>query len=266
MGRTAAIELEAGHGRDEVRMAVHPDAGGRVGSLEIGATRVLRDDPSVGALMWGIYPMVPWAGRVRHGEFMFDGIARQLPVNLPPHAIHGTVFEAEWEVVDAGSDYCELRCPLEWEFGGVAHQHVHLHPDGATLVLTAAATGEAMPAVVGWHPCFVKPLAADLRFARMHVRDQDGVALADLVPPAEHPWDDCFVEPLAPLRLHYDALALTIGSDCANWVVYDEPADTTCVEPQSGPPDAFNIGGATRLEPGAILQRTMTLTWARPTK
>jgi len=38
------------------------------------------------------------------------------------------------------------------------------------------------------------------------------------------------------------------------------------VEPQSGPPDAFNIGGATRLEPGAILQRTMTLTWARPRK
>lgn len=266
MGAAPVIELEAGRGRSAAWLAVHPTAGGRVGALEVGRTRVLRDDPSVGAMMWGIYPMVPWAGRVRHGEFTFDGVTRRLPLNLPPHAIHGTVFEAEWEVVDAGRDYCEMRCPLMWEFGGSAHQHIQLHDGGATLVLTAAAGGEAMPAVVGWHPCFVKPVAADLRFARMHRRDEEGVALAEMVAPAEHPWDDCFQRPLAPLRLHYDGLVVTVGSDCTHWVVYDEPADTTCVEPQSGPPDAFNIGGATRLEPGAILQRTMTLTWARSTK
>jgi aldose 1-epimerase len=48
-------------------------------------------------------------------------------------------------------------------------------------------------------------------------------------------------------------------------VVYDEQPGLLCVEPQSGPPDAFNIGGATRLEPGELLQRTMTIGWQRRT-
>lgn len=254
------IELEAGR-RPHVRMTVHPEAGGRVGHLEVGGVQLLRSNPAVGAMMWGIYPMVPWAGRVRHGEFVFDDVRRHLPLNLPPHAIHGTAFDAEWEVVDAGRDYCELRCPLTWEFGGVAHQHIHLSEQGATLVLTAAATGTAMPAVVGWHPCFVKPDDTALEFGRMYERDDDGMAVRRLVPPKPHPWDDCFVDPLGPLRLRWGALQVTIASDCDHWVVYDEPADTTCVEPQSGPPDAFTIGGATRLEPGDILQRTLTLAW-----
>ena len=42
----------------------------------------------------------------------------------------------------------------------------------------------------------------------------------------------------------------------------DMPDDITCVEPQSGPPDAFNIGGATRLEPGDLLQRHMSIRWS----
>jgi aldose 1-epimerase len=46
-------------------------------------------------------------------------------------------------------------------------------------------------------------------------------------------------------------------------VVYDLPAYATCVEPQTAPPDAFNIGGATWLEPGQELRRTMSLNWGR---
>lgn len=251
------IELEAG----DARLTVHPDAGGRLGSLQVGPHRLLRDDPSVGALMWGCYPMVPWAGRVRHGEFRFDGVDRQLPINLPPHAIHGTAFERRWDVVDAGRDYCELSCPLDWELGGTAHQHIALAPGGLTCVLTAYANSSPMPAVVGWHPIFTKPDSADLEFERMYRRDEDGMAVAELVEPKPHPWDDCFVGPKGPLRLHWRGISVTIASDCDHWVIYDEPSEATCVEPQSGPPDAFAIGGATRLDPGDLLQRTMTWEW-----
>src|SRR5262245_49094624 len=100
--RPSMIELEAG----DALMTVHPSAGGRIGSLEVAGTSLLRDDSAVGALMWGCYPMVPWAGRVRHGEFAFDGVQYRVPVNLPPHAIHGTAFERTWDVVDAGRDHC----------------------------------------------------------------------------------------------------------------------------------------------------------------
>jgi aldose 1-epimerase len=44
-------------------------------------------------------------------------------------------------------------------------------------------------------------------------------------------------------------------------VVYDKPEHATCVEPQSGPPDAVNLGVATVLEPGEMVQRSMTIAW-----
>ncbi|MFM2070789.1 MAG: hypothetical protein RLZZ623_1052 [Actinomycetota bacterium] len=251
------IELEAG----DAFVDVDPDAGGRVARLRVGQLDLLQRDRARGPMLWGSFPMVPWAGRVRNGRFEFDDMVHQLPINLPPHAIHGTAFETPWEVVDAGLDYCELRTPLAWEFGGTAHQHLTLVPGGLTCILTVYAVQKAMPAVIGWHPCFHKPLVADLAFARMYTRDPAGMAIAELVGPAPHPWDDCFVQPTAPLRLHFPGLTLSVESDCDHWVVYDEQADMTCVEPQSGPPDGFTIGGAARLEPGEMLQRHMSLRW-----
>lgn len=257
MSRRPIIELHAG----DALVTIDPLAGGRVAQVEIAGLELLHDDPSGGPMTWGSYPMVPWAGRVRHGRFRFDGSEHALPINLAPHAIHGTGFTSEWQVVDAGRDYCELRTELTWALGGTAHQHLALTEHGLTMMLSVMAVQQPLPAVVGWHPWFRKPQSAELEFAAMHVRDADGIALADLVDPTPPPWDDCFVEPLRPLRLLHPGLTLTLESDCDRWVVYDEPAHATCVEPQSGPPDAFTIGGATRLEPGELLQRRFSIAW-----
>jgi aldose 1-epimerase len=253
------IELETA----DVRVHLAVEHGGRIAQITVGGTDLLHTDPRDGSLTWGSYPMAPWAGRVRNGRFEFDGRLEQLPVNLPPHAIHGTVSTKAWTVVDAGRDYCELETDLDWQFGGRAHQHLHLAPEGLTCVLGVLATTATMPAVVGWHPCFRKPAGDELHFRQMLHRDEHHMATAELRQPAPRPWDDCFVEPLGPLRLHHPALTVTVDSDCSHWVLYDEPAHLLCVEPQSGPPDAFNIGGAVRLEPGELLQRTMTIGWRR---
>ena len=88
------------------------------------------------------------------------------------------------------------------------------------------------------------------------------VATGELVAPSTPPWDDCFVN-TGPVTLVYDrevAPELTVSSDCDHWVVYDEPATATCVEPQSGPPDSPNIRPRLVI-PGEPLLRTMTLTW-----
>ena len=50
--------------------------------------------------------------------------------------------------------------------------------------------------------------------------------------------------------LEIDGVHVTISSACDHWVVYDEPPHATCVEPQTGPPDAFNIRPEV-VEPGA---------------
>ena len=98
------IELEAG----DAYVVIAPSDGGRIAQIDVGELSLLKDHRSGGSMTWGSYPMVPWAGRVRHGRFEFEAAPVQLPINLAPHAIHGTGFVSDWQVVDAGRDYCCL--------------------------------------------------------------------------------------------------------------------------------------------------------------
>ena len=207
--------------------------------------------------------MVPWAGRIRNGRFTFDGVDHQLPINFGNHAIHGTGFEQPWAVVERDATTCVLACSLDWVLGGESEQFIELADDSLTCTLTARAGDRAMPASLGWHPWFVKPRAgrsavrADVPARRrLHHRRADGRATST------GPWDDCFDGPITTPRLWIAGVEVSITSDCEFWVVYDMPAHATCVEPQSATPDAFNLGGAVRLEPGEELRRTMTIHWA----
>lgn len=257
------IELRAG----SATCTVSADDGGRIASLAFAGTDlILRHDPSLAATGWGSYPMVPWAGRIRHGRFRFDGVEHELPINFETHAIHGTGFEQPWEVVDRDADCVALSCRLEWVLGGVAEQVIELADDSITCTLLVRAGDRPMPASIGWHPWFVKPERVDLQFERMYVRDDDYITDGRLVsPPPPPPWDDCFSGPLVTPRLWIGEVEVAITSDCRFWVVYDMPAHATCVEPQSATPDAFNlvpeVSDVARLEPGEHLKRTMTIRW-----
>ncbi|CAB4859688.1 unannotated protein [freshwater metagenome] len=261
------IELRAAN----VGCTIRPDDGGRLASLRVGRQQLLVEQGDVAAatgesdpMSWGSYPMAPWAGRVRHGRFVFEGSRHELPINLAPHSIHGTVFTRAWhvDVVNDDSTSATLSCALGplWPFGGFATQTITLGPDRLDCVLSVTGAEHAMPVLLGWHPWFVKPMGADLRFAAMYQRDAEGIPTGVLVTPPTGPWDDCFIEPLAPITLHYDTCTITVTSDCSHWVVYDQPHHATCIEPQSGPPDAFNLGAEVLL-PGQTLQRTMTIRW-----
>jgi len=259
------IELQA---RDVV-VEVHPLLGGRVGQIRVGGTELLvGGDATTDPVAWGCFPMVPWAGRVRDGRFRFDGRDHVLDTRGEPHALHGTGFVAGWDVVDQGLAHAELTTALAWPLGGHAHQHLQLTDGALVSVLTVVAGHRAMPAVLGWHPWFRKPQADELEFRAMWRRGADGLPTGEVVAPAPRPWDDCFAQPLAPLRLHLDGVTVTIASDAGQWVVFDELHVATCVEPQTAPPDAFNLAaiGALaaddlRLEPTQLLQRTMAITW-----
>jgi len=64
-------------------------------------------------------------------------------------------------------------------------------------------------------------------------------------------------------------LRLEPSSSCAWWVVYSTPEHAICVEPQSAPADAVNLGppgsdlGAVVVEAGASLTHTMRWRWTR---
>ena len=207
-GPTQAVELRSG----DVVVTVEPAAGGRIGQIAVGRQQLLCDDPSAGAIGWGAYPMAPWAGRLRDGRFAFDGTTHQLPLNHTDedgtrHAIHGTVFDAEWTVDEVGPDAITLHCPLDtvpgWPFAGTARQTIIVADDRVTCRLLVDTDGDPFPASIGWHPWFRKPDRLTFEPDGMYARGGIGLPHATLVPPVAGPWDDCFVNH-RPVTLHYD--------------------------------------------------------------
>ncbi|WP_254200209.1 MULTISPECIES: aldose epimerase [unclassified Lysobacter] len=245
--------------RGAVSVDIAPQAGGRIAQIRLDGVEQLagyRDD-NAAMIAWGSYPMVPWAGRVRQGEFAFEGEPRRLAINLGRHAIHGVGFALPWRVDAQSQHHVELSLALpqdeRWPFGGICRQRIEVEEGSVRMTLSVTAGAHALPAELGWHPWFLKPERLEFTPSQWYPRDADGMATRPLAPPPPGPWDDCFLND-APAVLHRDGRRITLTSDCVHWVVYDMPERTTCVEPQSGPPDAFNLEPRT-LAPGQTLER-----------
>lgn len=272
-GRDAALRPLAPGALLEIRsdrliVQVAPSAGGRVAQVTCDDIAWLcGHDVDGAAIAWGCYPMLPWAGRIRRGRFHFEGRAWQLPATLGPHAIHGIGFVSPWRVdaLSRNELMLSLRLPHDesWPFGGMARQRLVIADCTLRLELSLQAGEQAMPRpVLGWHPWFVKPEAIDFSPAAVYPRDAEGIATRPLAPPPAGPWDDCFIH-TGPVTLQRAGQLLRLNSSCGHWVVFDERAYTTCVEPQSGPPDAFNLDPAARLAPGESVDAWFEMQWQR---
>ncbi len=273
MGRDAALAPfatgELLHiGNDALHASIAPAAGGRIARIAFGGVDWLcgfNAENNAAMIAWGCYPMLPWAGRIRHGRFVFDGRDYRLPINLGAHAIHGVGFALPWRVDASSSTRVELSLRLpedeRWPFGGEARQRIEVAGTALRLHLSLSAGAQAMPRpVVGWHPWFGKPERVEFSPRAMYPRDAAGIAISPTVAPTPGPWDDCFLN-AAPVTLHRDGQRLRISSDCTHWVVYDAPAHATCVEPQTGPPDAFNLEPGARLAPGERIEAWCLFDW-----
>lgn len=245
-------------GNDTITVEIEPSAGGRIAQITCAGVELLidRSDSTADPLRWGCYPMLPWAGRVRHGRFELDGVAHQVPVGPDGHALHGVGFTSAWTVAEqtAVSVDLTLQLPTDatWPFGGSASQQIVVDGDAISLAMSVTAGEQRFPAVIGWHPWFRKPTRVEFHPTSMY-RRVDGVAVDEQIAVQPGPWDDCFVN-VRPVIAVIDRIVVGLASDCTDWVVYDEPSHATCIEAQSGPPDAFNTRSDV-LEPGQTLSR-----------
>ncbi len=259
--------LEAG----AARATIDPERGGRLASLRVDGLELLVGETEVGGepTLWGCYPMVPWAGRVRDGRFTFQGREHTLPREAPPHAIHGVGHRTAWEETGPAS----LRLDLDgrWPFGGVVTQELELSDDALQLTMVVTAGDRAMPVVAGWHPCFRTrldrggPARLAITPTLMWERDATGIPTGRQVPVPAPPWDDAFSDLRPEPRITWPgAVELALGSTCPVWVVYDQDPRLLCVEPQTDAPDAFNRE-PTVLAPGGRLTLAFTIGWSLPT-
>ena len=241
-----------------VRVSIDTKAGGRIASINLRGHELLVTE-SKDPMGWGSYPMIPWAGRIRKGRFTFRGGEYQLPINMAPHSIHGTCFNRPWDVNEDGTLGIELGG--SWPFGGSAIQRFDLTSDRLICTIEIHNDIRSMPASVGWHPWFRRPVSLSFAASKMYVRDDDYIPSGELITPPSGPWDDCFTGVLAPPKLSWPGgPTVTLTSSCDHWVVYDQPAHAVCVEPQTGPPDAFNLAPEI-VEPGKPLIASMNYTW-----
>lgn len=252
---------------ERLQVALAPDAGGRVAQIRFDGTEWLvgPDDGWPATIAWGCYSMVPWAGRLRAGRFAFGGAAHRLPVNFGGHAIHGVGFSRPWQVdvLEADSAQLSLMLPQDgyWPFGGTATQALRVDGDRLLLELAVRAGTHAMPVALGWHPWFRKPDRLVFSPDAMYPRDADGIATLPRTPPSAGPWDDCFVAS-GDIALQRGDQLLRLKADTDHWVVYDGAAHSTCVEPQTGPPDAFTLAPRV-LSPGERASLSFELAWER---
>lgn len=243
---------------------IAPAAGGRIAQIRHdGIEQLVGFDDNDAAIAWGSYPMAPWAGRIRRGRFEFDGQRHRLPLNLGEHAIHGVAFVMPWRVDAVSPRHVELSLELpqdeRWPFGGVVRQRLEVESNRLAMTLSLTAATRAMPFAIGWHPWLRKPDRIEFAPTHCYPRDAEGIATLPLVDPPAGPWDDCFIND-APVLVHRGGQTIRLTSDCRHWVVFDETAAATCIEPQTGPADAFNLAPV-RLEAGETASAWYRMEW-----
>jgi aldose 1-epimerase len=152
--------IRLAHGALELLLA--PEVGGAVAAFRVDGRNLLRPAPEASkeVLSMAAFPLVPFAGRIHHGCFEFNGRHVRLPANFAPepHAIHGHGWQQPWRVERVTATSATLvyeHTADAWPWPYTARQHFALDDHGLTLDLELVNVASApMPAGLGWHPYF----------------------------------------------------------------------------------------------------------------
>jgi aldose 1-epimerase len=193
--------------------------------------------------------MAPWAGRIKNNEVVFNGKHFPQEINFQEWAIHGTVAFEEGKVQNQTSTSVEIihetndLWPIKME---IVQKWFITHNFVKCQVLVSSSSGE-FPAEIGWHPWFKrqlkkgKPARFGIEAISQYKKDGKLITLNETKPIGIPPFDDTFDVPSGKGFIEWpDALRVDFLSDVDTFVIFDEPKDFFCIEPQTGPPDAIN--------------------------
>jgi aldose 1-epimerase len=240
----------------DLRLGVDLEAGGRATTWEVGGLSLLARHGEAPE-EHGMYPMAPWAGRLRGNAVQANGVDHRLAPSYGPWAIHGLALARPVEVLESqeSDDYARLAVRVDhadgWPWPMAIDVVWELRPGLVTTSILVHAFEDAFPAVVGWHPWFRRSLGVgdsiewSVEAEQLVERGDDHLPTGRLLPvdPEAGPYDDAFWVPSGRAVVRWPgALTLDIANDAPWFVVFDELPDAMCVEPQSGPPNGLNDG------------------------
>jgi aldose 1-epimerase len=139
----------------------------RRGDQLIPILRPAADDAGVGpaALGASCFPLLPYCGRLRAGQFEFEGRAYQFALNAAPerHSSHGDGWTRPWYLtqLDRRSASMTLAPDPALPMPYAATQRISVQADRVRVSLSVSNTGrDRLPIGVGLHPYFAqRPLA-----------------------------------------------------------------------------------------------------------
>jgi aldose 1-epimerase len=238
------IEIASG----KHKLVIDSIAGGRAIEWFIDDLQILGpngDHPLVG----GWYLMAPWAGRIKDNQVVYKGSNFPQDINFQDWAIHGTVLFSEGQVRNQSETSVEIvhetndKWPVKMQIvqkWSITNNFVKCHAS------VSSASGE-FPAEIGWHPWFNrqlkkgKPAKFGIEAISQYEKDERFFTLNKTKPIGIPPFDDAFDVPTGKGFIEWpDALRIDFSSDVDTFVIFDEPQDVFCIEPQTGPPDAIN--------------------------
>ena len=244
-------------------------AGAHVDALSVGGVGVIKPSTDGRPTHGGIAVLIPYAGRVRGGEYAFQGRTFRLPVGEDGNAIHGFAKDARWEVEQKGRASVVLASALKREGYPSTLRALVRYAAGRRTFSTACSvtnTGEsACPVVVGFHPYFAGAhwrLTAPSTAYRYELRDRyfptgkkARRSMRRLGPRVR--LDDCFGAP-GTVELLTESYRLRLTRRSMPYlVIYDGryAGKSVAIEPYTGLPDAFNNGvGVRTLGPGETFE------------
>jgi aldose 1-epimerase len=248
-------------------LALRPKIGGAVSWFAWNGVDVFRRAPTdAGSVLdMGMFPLAPYANRIKHGRFSFDGRDVQLALNHGdhPHALHGHAWQRPWQVAEADAHRAVLSFayrPGDWPWAYACEQRIELDETSALFTLTLRnASDTPMPASFGFHPYFPRRrhtrLTANIRgmwaIDETIMPTNPAPPILDLTqgaPLADAPFvDHCFTgwDHQATLRSEPAIITMTASGVFGFFHVYVPPEDDYfCAEPVSAMPDAVNRRGA----------------------
>lgn len=162
MGSETTLTLACG----SLQLELSPSIGGSISAFEWidgGAVRPIlrqRHSPLKKSLDASSFPLVPYANRIRGGEFHYHRRTVRIAPNMAddPNPLHGQGWLNPWSVHEASGKHAVLHYRHEageWPWTYEASQEFRLDEEGLTVSLACTNLGAGpMPCGLGQHPYF----------------------------------------------------------------------------------------------------------------
>jgi aldose 1-epimerase len=273
-----------------VEVTVLPEIGARLHRLRAFGHDLLHspDDPAThraDPFFGGAYVMAPWCNRLDASPTDVGGRQVELEANFPDGtAIHGQVYARPWTRRDDGSLHVSAGGD-GWPWQYEVTQRIAVHEQTVRIGLALRnGSAEPMPAGLGLHPWFRRPLSVAIRAAEVY---PDNLVTGSASQPVSGAWDLRAMGEMAPdldatwVRLEEPPVELAwpeIGvaatmrlSAPTRCIVAASPAgrDAVAVEPQTHAPQGLRRllsgqpDGLAWLAPGARLEVVVELALKR---